>query len=212
MGPDVYRAPRLPEPVEPPPAELVYAATDHEKKGAHQAWMQLVVLPVILGAAVAVFHPWVGLFVTVGAMAYGYRRRKQSVGSRRAVLRVEQGQLKVYLRSSGAPASVLELRDLADVRLDVKTIQRVEEGDSMVAAVRFTSTRVGPAIDHARIVLVGRKTKNAGRLELRLTDEYFAHMDSTEWLGKIRVFLRKHGWLPTDERKKEKRKRDDVDV
>jgi hypothetical protein len=25
-------------------------------------------------------------------------------------------------------------------------------------------------------------------------------MDATEWLGKIRVFLRKHRWLPEDER------------
>ena len=27
-----------------------------------------------------------------------------------------------------------------------------------------------------------------------------AHADSVEWLGKIRVFLRSHGWLPEDER------------
>jgi hypothetical protein len=39
---------------------------------------------------------------------------------------------------------------------------------------------------------------------VHLTDEYFAHMDSTEWLGKIRVFLRKNGWIPADERKKDK--------
>jgi hypothetical protein len=26
------------------------------------------------------------------------------------------------------------------------------------------------------------------------------HSEATTWLGKIRVFLRKHGWVPEDER------------
>jgi hypothetical protein len=202
---DVYRASKLPEPVEAPPSELVYVATDHEKKGAHFAWMQLFVLPAILGAVVAVFHAWLGLFVMLGAIVYSYRRRKKSVTRAGAVLEVREGELRVYARDGVAPSSVIKLRDLADVRLDVKTIERVQEGNSMIPAVRFTNTTVGPAVDQARIVLVGRKTKSSpDRVRVHLTDEYFAHMDSTEWLGKIRVFLRKHGWLPVDERKKEK--------
>jgi hypothetical protein len=35
-------------------------------------------------------------------------------------------------------------------------------------------------------------------------------MDATEWLGKVRVFLRKHGWLPADERKREKQQQSDT--
>jgi hypothetical protein len=26
------------------------------------------------------------------------------------------------------------------------------------------------------------------------------HFEATDWLGRIRVFLRKHGWVPEDER------------
>lgn len=207
MSQDVYRAPKLPEPTEPPPRELVYVATSHDRKGFHYVWMQLFVLPVVLCVSVAVVTGigWLSLVTLVASFALAYRFRKTAASAQGAVLRIEEGELKVFTRNGVAPVAIIKLRDLADVRLDIKTIQRVQEGDSMVAAVRFTNTTVGPSVDQARIVLVGRKTKkNPDRLKVVLTDEYFAHMDSTEWLGKIRVFLRKHDWLPTDERKKEK--------
>lgn len=207
MSQDVYRAPKLPAEIEPPPRELVYVATNREKEGIRYAWMQLFALPVILGIGIAVGTgiSWLGLVAMVGAGVFAYRFRKKAVSARGALLVVEEGELKVFTRGGVAPLAVVKLRELSDVRLDIKTIQRVQEGDSMVAAVRFTNTTVGPSVDTARIVLVGRKTKKTSdRLELNLTDEYYAHMDSTEWLGKIRVFLRKHGWVPADERKKEK--------
>jgi hypothetical protein len=204
---DVYRAPKLPEPIEPPPSELVYVARSRENDGIQYAWMQLFVLPMVLGIVVAVVSSvaWLGLVVMVGAFAFVFRHRKKAVDAKGAVLRIAEGELKVYTRVGVVPLAVFKLRELSDVRLDIKTIERVQEGDSMVAAVRFTSTRVAPAIDQARIVLVGRKTKKSSeRPEVKLTDEFYAHMDATEWLGKIRVFLRKNGWVPVDERKKEK--------
>ena len=207
MGQDVYRAPKLPEETEPPPRELTYVATNHERKGFHYAWMQLFVVPVVCTIVVAGIFG--NAFLTVGtlvaAFALAYRFRKKATTADGAVLRVEEGELKVFTRGGVAPVAIIKLRDLADVRLDIKTIERVQDGDSMVAAVKFTNTTVGPAVDQARIVLVGRKTKkDPERLKVHLTEEYFAHMDATEWLGKVRVFLRKHGWLPADERKKEK--------
>jgi hypothetical protein len=207
VGQNVYRAPKLPEPIEPPPSELVYVAIDHEKGGIHVAWIQVVVLPIVLGIVVAVVSgiPWAGLVTIVGAALFAYRFRKSSVGRLGATLRVAEGELRVSKRSTRTPFATIKLRDLTDVRLDTTTIERVQEGDSMVAAVRFTDTRVGPKVDQARIVLVGRKTKkNPERLRIELTDEYFAYMEATEWLGKIRVFLRKNGWVPADERKKDK--------
>lgn len=230
VGQDVYRASTLPAPIEPPPRELVYVATNHERKGIHFAWMQLFVLPIVLGIGVAVFigNPWLALIAMVVAFVFAYRMRNSSMSAQGAVLRVEEGELRVFTRSSSValgklrasrgackPARALaqiKLRDLTDVRLDIKTIERVQEGDSMIAAVRFTNTTVGPKVDHARIVLVGRKTKkNPDRLRVHLTDEWFAHMDATEWMGKIRVFLRKNGWVPADERKKDKDKDKDKD-
>ena len=61
--------------------------------------------------------------------------------------------------------------------------------------MRFIDAKVGPKVDTARIVLV-----SASGRQVTLTQDYLAHMSATEWLGKIRVFLRKHGWLPEDER------------
>jgi hypothetical protein len=206
---DVYRAAKLPAPIESPPSELVYVATSHDKGGAYFAWMQLFVLPIAVGIATAVYSgiPWLALVVMAGAFVLVRLFRKRTLSGQGAVLRVEEGELRVFLRGSKTPIARIPLRDLADVRLDVKTIQRVQEGDSMIAAVRFTDTTVGPSIDQARIVLVGRKTKkNPERLKVHLTEDHFAHMDATEWLGKIRVFLRKNGWVPVDERKKEKAK------
>src|SRR5262249_20724692 len=87
------------------------------------------------------------------------------------------------------------LSDLANVSLDIKTIERVMDGDSAIPAMRFIDAKVGPKVDTGRIVLVGTN----GR-EVRLTDDFLPHMHCTEWLGKVRAFLRKHGWLPEDER------------
>lgn len=50
-------------------------------------------------------------------------------------------------------------------------------------------------VDTARIVLVAR-----GRPPIMLCDDHLAHMDATEWMGKTRVFLRKQGRVPFDER------------
>lgn len=80
------------------------------------------------------------------------------------------------------------LGDLVDVTLDLKTIQRVTDGNSMIAAVRLIDSKVGPAIENARVILVGA----CGR-EVRLTEEYLPHYEATASLGRIRVFLRKHG-------------------
>ena len=50
------------------------------------------------------------------------------------------------------------------------------------------------AASQKRIVLVAKSG------EVPLTEAYLANVDVTEWFGKTRVFLRKHGWLPESER------------
>ena len=79
--------------------------------------------------------------------------------------------------------------------MDTKTIQKVQEGGDAIPAMRFINATVGPELDTARIVVVG-----ARGTRVPLTTEYIAHMDASEWFGKIRVFLRKSGWVPADER------------
>ena len=84
-----------------------------------------------------------------------------------------------------------------DVVLDTKTIRKVVDGDSMLPAVRFTNTKVGPEIDLGRIFLTN------GHERYALIDDFLSHTHAIEWFGKIRVFLRLHGWVPPDEREGE---------
>jgi hypothetical protein len=66
---------------------------------------------------------------------------------------------------------IVDLKDLLDVYLDTKTIRHT-----------------------ARIALELRQET------FFLTQERSSHLDANEWFGKIRRFLRQHGWIPEDER------------
>jgi hypothetical protein len=194
----MYRTPAEKEPAERPPRELFYAATD-DAAGRADGMLALfrhVSVPILAAAGIG----WLGGSIAGGAALAGgtavsvwsWRTRKSRGG---AVLAVEGGVLTVEVRGKRALHDRFRLGDLADVALDVRTIERVMEGGSAIPAVRFIDSKVGPKVDTARIVLVAE----SGR-EVPLTSEYLPHMHATEWLGKIRVFLRKHGWVPESER------------
>lgn len=116
------------------------------------------------------------------------------VGRRRRPItfRVEAGRLwigrgdEAFFRGT--------LADLLDVELATRTIELVREGSSLVPATRFTNLEVGPALDRSRLFLVLRDER------IPLCDEELSHTEATEWAGRVRAFLRKHGWLPLDER------------
>ncbi len=136
-----------------------------------------------------------GIVALAGAAAYSiwsWRTRKSRGG---AVLSVDGDVLAVEIRGRRVCHERLHLGDLATVALEVKTIERVMDGSSAIPAMRFIDSKVGPKVDTARIVLV-----TAGR-EVALTRSYLPHMH-VPWrgAGKIRTFLRKHGWVPEDER------------
>ena len=133
-----------------------------------------------------------GMGAAAGGLVWWWKRAPKAPG---IVLRVDDGDLLVRTERSETVLERYPLQDLLDVELDIKTIQRVTDGNSPIPAMRFIDSKVGPEVDTARIVLVARD-----RSPLPLSKEYLAHMDATEWLGKIRVFLRKHRWLPEDER------------
>ncbi|HVH41093.1 MAG TPA: hypothetical protein VM925_02085 [Labilithrix sp.] len=196
-GHDIYRSAPLPETPAPPPRELVYEAFDRERnRGIVVVWFQLFSLPVVFGVAISTaISPAVGLMAMIGGGCFSVWYRRRAARREGAVLRVEEGELHVLSRDGRGIKGRMRLRELTDVVLDVKTIRRVQDGASAIPAVRFTDTTVGPEVDTARIVLVAH-----GNSRVELTQAYLAHMDATEWLGKIRVFLRKHGWMPEDER------------
>ncbi|MDB4936440.1 MAG: hypothetical protein JWP87_3412 [Labilithrix sp.] len=180
------------------PSDLVYAATDASRRGSSAvAMFQLFSVPLLVGLVLSqISTPTVALVGMIAAAAGGvwWWRRAPHAGG--VVLRVEGGDLVVLSANEKHEKERIALADL-DVVLDTKVIQRVQEGGSAIPAMRFIDATVGPELDTQRIVVVGRG-KHTKRFPL--TDAYVAHMDSVEWFGKIRVFLRKNGWTPGDER------------
>jgi hypothetical protein len=194
----MYRTPAAREPDTGPPRELVYDATDATVARADGmiALFRHFTLPILgstLVLLVAGRIAGVAVFACAATYsAWSWRTRKRRGG---AVLTVDRDVLAVETRGKRAANDRVLLGDLANVMLDIKTIERVMEGGSAIPAVRFIDSKVGPKVDTARIVLV-----RASGQELPLTTDYLPHMHATEWLGKIRTFLRKHGWVPEDER------------
>jgi hypothetical protein len=176
------------------PSELVYVANDASRRGSSVVAMfkvfsapmiVVIVLSQVAGPNVAV----VGMIASAIAAIWWWRRAPKLDG---VVLRVERGELWVST-ARRSMASRFPLEEV-DVELDTQTIQKVQEGGSAIPAMRFIDATVGPDLDVARIVVVGRGER------LPLTDDSVPYMEATEWFGKIRVFLRKNGWFPRDER------------
>jgi hypothetical protein len=142
----------------------------------------------LIGAGVA---PVAG-FCLGSAWAWAALRLRRGEGDA-VVLRVSRGVLQV----AGPERELLcaKLDDVANVTLDSRTIRKVVEGHTLVPGIRFVETTVGPELEVVRIVI-----EVNGAEPTRLSEAFVSHMDGVEWLGRIRRFLRAHGWVPEDER------------
>jgi hypothetical protein len=134
----------------------------------------------------------------VVSVAWAVSRWRRTPDPAEVVLIVEYGVLKVT-RARSQVLLCARTGRIANVALDTKTIRKVQQGSALTAAARFIDTKVGPEFDVARIVF-----DVDGLAEpVHLSEAYVAHMDCVEWLGRIRSFLRSHGWVPEDERDEE---------
>jgi len=107
------------------------------------------------------------------------------------ILRVEHGNL--VIAAEGLPPRTLPLAELQDVELDTRSFEKVE---GRVRPDGLIGTGQALTLEVSRLVLV-----IAGRdVGIPLREEYASYSDSLEWMGKVRLFLRRHGWLPHDER------------
>jgi len=193
-----YREPTLPEPEPEPRAKLVYATEHHERHvGPLRTFAQKVIAGGIVGEFLSLAgHPGFGLvvFVAGGAWgAYSWTRARDIVPTE---LIVENGSLLIT-GSPAAPPIRIALWRLRDVRLDTKEIQRVQ-GDPRFAVSAWGSPilRVAPPVDVSRIVFdLGKRSP-----PIELTEAYVSYSECVEWAGRIRTFLRSHGWVPQDER------------
>jgi hypothetical protein len=133
-----------------------------------------------------------GLLALVAAVAVWRWRLPVPVSG--IVLRADDGKLAVF-ESPTADVAMLRVpfHEVREVRLDTKTVNRamreVRPDGILASGHRFT-------VDESRIVfaLAGRDDPWA------LTEARSSHAECLQWLGKIRSFLRSHGWMPEDER------------
>jgi hypothetical protein len=192
----MFRQPAQLPPPDSVPTELVYAAVN---RGLHRnsavALFKLITMPGVVGMALAtVASPevgFVGLVVAGLATAWWWRIEPYQEG---AVLRREGDAIVLLSRDGKQEKARFRPNELAYVELDTKEIQHVQEGNGPVPGLRFIQSTVGPEIENARIVLIVR-----GQM-IALTEEYLAYTETIDWFSKIRLFLRKQGWVvPIDE-------------
>jgi hypothetical protein len=191
-----YRAPNLPE-SRPPPLEYVYVAHERDQNAAfHRVWIRTVLFGMGGGACAATtISPaaaWLVIFGVLGWSLVSWRRTRRGEA---IVFHVEGGQLTVAPRGSTRPLlAALPLRNVLDVTLDSRSITPVMR-DTSISAVA-PQMKVRGEVDIARVVIVLAPPGEP----VPLTEEHVAHMDAIAGAGKIRTFLRAHGWLPEDER------------
>jgi hypothetical protein len=189
---------RAPDAIPDARAELVYVAADRERHAAPtRTAMQIGILGGVSGVvAAAAGFPSVGAAVLGVATAMGIWRWRRAPEVAGIAILVERGDVRVTNRATKKTLVSVRLVNLLDVALDTKSIRKVVPGKDAIPALQFLNTSVGPEVDVARIVFHLADEQEP----VRLSDQFLAHMDAVEWVGKIRSFLRNHGWVPADER------------
>jgi hypothetical protein len=186
---------------ERPKNELLYTPTTSERRGTPMAILQVMMFPTVICVALSMLvngtAGLIGLIASSIGFYWWYKRGPMAGDAR--LLRVENKRL-IIARPNGNQLNDVALSDVLNVELDTKTVEMVQEGGSAIPAVRMIESKVGPAIDKSRLVIA-----LADKKQIRLGEEFQANMDATEWTGKIRVFLRKNGWVPNDERSPDSR-------
>jgi hypothetical protein len=99
----------------------------------------------------------------------------------RFVLRVDDGAVEVTRERRRSPAVRIALTDLLDVTLERKS---------------HASGRGASATERVRLAFELR----APAPPVFVPEDRVTPIEAQEWYAKVRVFLRKHGWVPESER------------
>lgn len=136
-----------------------------------------VAVPILAAGALAKFiSPSAGLVALGAAVVFWISRWKPKRG--RFVLRVSGGVVEVGRERGKEPPVRVPLAEIINVALE-----------------RKTSQASGRPLERVRIAFE-RETEEP----LFLCESALTPIEAQEWMGKVRVFLRKHEWLPKDER------------
>lgn len=164
------------------PRELVIDATPapgDSSDGAGSAMAPFALTALGAGLLAKYVSPTVALLpLGLAALVLLVRRRSHEG---RYVLRVGDGFVEVTRERQSGPAVRIALADLVDVTLDSQS---------------HASGRGGSATARVRLALERRAPEGP----VFVPDERVTPIEAQEWYGKVRVFLRKHGWVPESER------------
>ncbi|MBS2016331.1 MAG: hypothetical protein JST00_25835 [Deltaproteobacteria bacterium] len=166
-----------------PPRELVVdpQPAPGDASAGSGAGMAHVVVPVLAAGFLAQYVSLRAAILALGGgIALHVLRRRPDLG--RFVLRVEGRELLVSRERSKGEVVRVALEDVLDVTLDKEMQPTGGRGGASAERVHIALHRPEPA---PRILVP----------EARITP-----IEGQEWQAKVRVFLRKHGWLPADER------------
>jgi hypothetical protein len=156
-----------------------------------------VIAALSFGAAAAgifaTVNPGFGLATLVGAVGWAIWNAREKGERSGITLGVDAGDLLLIDKQAVLPRRVA-LTKVREVEMESKAIRRVTYGQQVGEAI--PSTHVSGDVDVARIVLV----IDGDAQPVRLTDSYESYSNCAECFGKVRVFLRAHGWLPERER------------
>lgn len=170
-----------------PPAELVIDAAPapgDSNDGGGTAMAPFALTALASGLLAKFVSGTAALVALALAVVVLLLRKKSNEG--RFVLRVADGSLEVTRERQRGPAVHVPLADLLDVTLDRKA-----QG----------SARGGAATERMRLAFERR----APGAPIFVPDERVTPIEAQEWFGRVRLFLRKHGWVPEGEREREGR-------
>ncbi|MBX3188960.1 MAG: hypothetical protein KF819_18210 [Labilithrix sp.] len=163
-----------------PPRELLVDAAPapgDSSDGSGSAMAPIVLTALVAGGAAKLVSPTAGLVCLFAAIALWLVVKKPDEG--RFVLRVD-GALVVTRERRAEPIARVALDDVLDVTLDRET---------------RAGGRGGAPTERVRLAV-----ERASGEPIFMPAERITPIEAQEWQGKVRVFLRAHGWLPRDER------------
>ena len=166
-----------------PPRDLIVDAkpAPGDASSGSGSGMAPIVIPAIVAGFLAKYVNLSGAVVVLGlAIAFHVLRQKPDLG--RFVLRVEERSLVVLRERSEDTIARVAIDDIVDVTLDKE--------------MQASGARGGGTAERVHIALQRREPE----APLLIPDARITPIEGQEWQGKVRVFLRKHGWLPLDER------------
>lgn len=176
------------------PASIDYHPERRGHDASTPAMVQLLTPLLVAAAVAAVGLPLLAIPAFVAAVIATRVARHRARTRPAATLSIEGSMLRV----SGPDSKemlLVPLEEVLDLELDTRSVEPVQEAPGPIPELMFVNATVGPAIDRSRIAVV---TLRSGSLQL--TEELGSHGDALEWRGKMRQFLRKHGWVPARER------------